>query len=351
MSLTYFLVDTSQTLLVLAARVPSTLGAQLLGWSVDAVFLCVYLPLEAAFIFLFRHWLRDYILTSLKAFRTQLRSLAIFAAVCYITLLLQVPTWEPWPALTIWTGGGAVGMILFVLMGYVLAFRTLRSLLAQEAVENSARQLSAQMVLSERYYQTLLERIEQLRVRDHDLRHHVNALSGLCSAGQWDDVSHYVEGMSRELPKSIRKSYCGNAALDALLGHYEELCTEKKIGFRTQVRLPELGRVEPLHLCVIFGNGLQNAVEASTRLCDGAEGFISVRAVVSDRRMVLSISNRFSGEMARDEGGEPISSKEEPGHGLGLLSIRETARLYGGWCGVTAEDGVFTLNVTLSLDS
>lgn len=181
---TYFLVDTSQTLLVLFSRVCSTLSAQLLGTSVDVVFLCVYLPLMIAFILLFRRRLRDYILTSLKAFRTQLSSLAVFAAVGYLTLLLQVPTWEPWPALTFWTAGGALGMIVFVLMGYVLAFRTLRSLLARETVENSARQLSSQLALSEQYYKTLLERIEQSRIRNHDMRHHVNALSGLC-AGMW----------------------------------------------------------------------------------------------------------------------------------------------------------------------
>lgn len=347
---TYFMVDTSQTLLVLLGRVFSTLGAQLLGLNVDAVFLCVYLPATAAFIILFRRWLRDYILTSLAVFRTQLTSLAVFSAVCYLTLLLQVPTWEPWSALTVWTAGGALGMIVFVVMGYFLAFRTLRALLAQETVENSARQLSSQMVLSEQYYQTLLERIEQLRIRDHDLRHHVNALSGLCSAGKWDEVCAYVEGMSRELPPSIRKNYCGNGALDALLGHYEELCNQSGIDFRCQVRLPELGRIEPLHLCVIFGNGLQNALEATERLPSGGEGFISVRAVVAERRMAISISNRFSGGVSLGENGEPVSSKAEPGHGLGLASIRETARRYGGWCGVTAEGDTFTLNVTLSLE-
>ena len=347
---TYFLVDTSQTLLVLLGRVFSTLGAQLFGWSTDVVFLCVYLPVTAAFVIVFRLKLRDYILSSLAVFHTRLGSLAIFSAVCYITLLLQVPTWEPWPALNFWTAGGALGMIVFVGMSYFLAFRTLRSLLVQESAENSARRLSDQLAQSEQYYQILLERIAQLRIRDHDLRHHINTLSGLCSAENWQEVSDYVEGMSRELPKAFPKNYCGNGALNSLLGHYQELCGKNGIDFRCQVRMPELGNIEPLQLCVILGNGLQNALEASLLLPPEAERFIHIRAISADGRMVITISNRFSGKVTFNEKGEPISSKTEPGHGLGLASIRESAKRYKGWCGASAEGDIFTLNVTLSLD-
>lgn len=347
---TYFLVDTSQTLTVLFSRVISTLAAQWWGASDDVVFWCVYAPIELAFIFAFHKWLRDYIIASLKAFRTQLKSLALFAAIGYITLILQVPTWEAWLRLDFWTAGGALGMIAFVLTGYVLAFRTLRSLLTQEDAENSARRLASQIAMSERYYKTLLERIESVRIINHDMRHHLNTLSGLCAEGKWDEVSRYVSDMASRIPASVHSSYCGVGALDALLGHYESLCAEKDIPFRCQVRLPELSGIDPLHLCVIFGNGLQNAVEASEKL-DASKRGISIRALIADGCVAVSIANSFAGNVQADANGDIATSKPEPGHGLGMASIRETARGYNGWSGFTAKDGIFTLNVMLPIEN
>lgn len=278
---TYFMVDTSQTLLVLFPRLLATLAAQWFAVSLDVVFLCIYFPLMVVFIVVFKRWLGAYILRCLQAFRSQLASLAFFAAVGYLTLLFQVPTWEPWPALTFWTAGGILGMIAFVSTGYALAFRTLRSVLARETAESSAHWLSTQMAIAEQHYKNLLERIEQSRIRNHDLRHHVNTLSGLCVDSNWEEVCLYVKNMDKDLRIVPHKAYCGNGALDSLLGHYESLCAEKNILFNCKVRLPDLANVQPLHLCVIFGNGLQNALEASEKLSENAERKISIRAVMA----------------------------------------------------------------------
>lgn len=117
------------------------------------------------------------------------------------------------------------------------------------------------------------------------------------------------------------------------------------------MRLPNLASVQPLHLCVIIGNGLQNALEASQQLPEDAERKISIRAVMTEGRIVISITNRFAGQLTISESGEITTSKTEPGHGLGLASIRETIRRYNGWCGVSTQGEEFTLNVTLSPDA
>ena len=344
---TYFLVDTSQTLLVLLARTISTLGAQLLDLPGDAVFLCVYLPLLCGFIVLFRRWLRGFILDALRAFGTELKSLAAFAAVCYVALLLQIDTWGTWPALDIWSAGGRLGMIGFVLMGYVLAFRTLTVLLARDASEMKAGQVANQLALSERYYASLVGQIEESRVRDHDLRHHIAALSGLCAQGELDKALEYLNAMSGALPEKLPEQYCKVGAVNALLGYFAALCREDGIRFQCGVNIPGELAVEPLNLCVIFGNALQNAVEASREIEDGQARFISVKAVPAQGRLAVEIANRSARAPVADGGGGYQSAKEEPGHGLGLASIRATVERYRGWCEASYENGIFTLLVLL----
>lgn len=341
----YFLVDTCMTLLVLLARTLAVLAEQLFALPGDVVFLAVYVPLTAAFLFVFSHWLRSYILEALMVFHAHLNSLAAFAAICYVTLLLQVDTWGPWPKLDFWTAGGRFGMIALVLAGYVLAFRTLATIRRRDAAEESARFLSDQLVLFERYYDNLVEQLEQTRMRDHDLRHHVNTLSGLCAQGDGLAVRNYVADMARELPPRRTLRFCDDAALNALFSHYADLCCAEKIDFTCQVQLS--GGIESLHLCVIFGNALQNALEASLRIPGDMARFISVKAAPEGGRLAIAISNRYDGALKADGDGKLSSVKEEPGHGLGLTSIRETARRYGGWCGVKYTENEFTLMVTL----
>lgn len=348
---TYFLVDTSQTLLVLLARTISTLCVQTVSWSGDVVFLSLYLPALVGFIVLFHRWLKRYILDALRAFGTELSSLAVFAAVCYVTLLLQVDTWGPWEQLNFWSAGGRLGMIAFVLMGYMLAFRTLTTILARDAGQAEAKRLENQLALSEQYYESLVGQLEEARVRDHDLRYHINTLSSLCQAQSWDELAKYLQDMGQALPSAVERQYTKHGAVNALLSYYGGLCKKEHIPFHCQVHLPELGRVEPLHLCVILGNALQNALEASCALLrQGGAPDLTLQAAISRRQLTISISNRFTGTLDRDASGNPITSKTESGHGLGLASVRETARRYGGWCGDHVEGDVFFLQVVLPID-
>lgn len=344
---TYFMVDTAQTLLVLLARTLSALCVQWFHVPGDAVFLCIYLPLLAAFVTLFHVWLKHLILRSLRAFGNQLRSLAAFAAVAYVTLLLQIDTWGPWPTLDFWSAGGRLGMIGFVLMGYVLAFRTLAMILAQDASDAQSRQAASQLTLSEQYYESLVGQIEEVRVRDHDLRHHIAALSGLCAQGELEKAQEYLKSILGALPERLPEHYCKVGALNALLGHFASQCREGGIRFRYEISLPEPFEVGPLSLCVIFGNALQNAVEACLAVEDPAQRFLSLKAAPAQGRLAIELSNGCAQAPCGDGTGGYQSTKAEPGHGLGLGSIRATVERYHGWCDTSYENGVFTLRVLL----
>lgn len=345
---TYFMVDSSMTLLVLLARTLAVLAEQTLGISGDLAFFVIYVPLTVSFLVAFCRWLRDYILSALAVFRAHLVSLAVFTAVGYVALLLQIDTWGPWPALDFWSAGGRFGMIALIVAGYVLAFRTLTTIRRQDAAEESARYLAQQVALSERYYDSLVEQIEQTRMRDHDLRHHINTLAGLCAREDAQVIKNYVNCMVAELPPGRAARYCEEPALNALLDHYAALCGKEDVAFSAQVHLAAGSGVEPLHLCVIFGNALQNALEASLRLPTSAKRFIDLKVAPDGARLAISISNRYDGRLLSDGEGRLSSVKDEPGHGLGLASITETARRYGGWCGTDWADEVFTLRVILN---
>jgi sensor histidine kinase regulating citrate/malate metabolism len=241
-----------------------------------------------------------------------------------------------------------LGVIAFVILGYVMAFRILVGINNQNHAKMEARKLSEQLILSEQYYDTLVKQVEKIRAYNHDLRYHVETLSGLCAAQDWKGVCEYVESMSCELPKSLPKQYCPVGAANALLQYYAGLCSAEDIEFRCQVYIPQDTQIQPLHLCIILGNGLCNALEAVQKLPKDAQRYIALRVMTEGGKLAISIENPCPTEPQPDQNGGYRTTKRESGHGLGMGNIWEAARHYNGWCKSDWANGIFTLRVMLT---
>lgn len=343
---TYFMVDNSIYMVVLLSRTAAMALVRVLPLPHDTLFLGCFLLLAGAGVALFHLRLKKIILAALLSFRQQLGSLAVFAGVCYLATLLLVDTWSAWPALTLPFTLANLSIAALALSGYLLAFRTLAVLRARDTAEAESRRLAEQFVQSERYYDSMVEQIEQTRLRTHDLHHHITAISALCEGEKWEQVRSYVTNLVQEMPRGLPKRYCAIDELNAVLDYYAHQCERSAIAFDCRVELPRQTGIAPLHLCIILGNALENALEASVAVDEG-ERFVRVSVACAQGRVAISVTNRFAGQPKSDPDGHLRSTKQEPGHGLGLTSIRETTQRYGGWCGTQIEETIFTLQVTL----
>lgn len=226
------------------------------------MFALFYFPTLTGFVVLFYRKLKKIIVDGLQIFQKHLTILAIFAATGYITLLLFVDPWAVWNDLDIWGALKWYGLILLIILGYLLSFRTLSTLKRQILMEQNAKYMAEQMTLLECYYSTLTQQMEQVRIFNHDMHYHFTALSGLCMENNLEGIRSYVEALGQEMPDSLPKRYCSIGGLNATLEYYANLCKEENIGFRCQIRIPGEIKVKPVHLCIIFGNAMQNGIEA-----------------------------------------------------------------------------------------
>lgn len=91
-------------------------------------------------------------------------------------------------------------------------------------------------------------------------------------------------------------------------------------------------------LCAIFGNLLENAVDACGRMTQGKK-FIHLNSHLEHGDLTIAMDNSFDGQI-RIEKGKYFSSKRDD-FGVGLTSIRTMARKYGGDARFEAEKNVF----------
>jgi len=109
-----------------------------------------------------------------------------------------------------------------------------------------------------------------------------------------------------------------------------------------------LGSMSSMDIATLFGNALDNAIEASRRIDDPAKRLIKLALFRQGQMVVIRIDNWFDGHLNTDAGGRLTTIKQDTvRHGSGVKSIQWTARQYGGQAITQVENHWFTLTVLL----
>lgn len=183
------------------------------------------------------------------------------------------------------------------------------------------------------YFHVLEDQYERQRVLLHDLRRHLTAIKEVALENEDGQVVHYVSNL-QSLPALQRKvRYCGDLMLNVVLSRYKELCDEKDIQFVIDVRDVDVAFFAQNDITALFGNLLENAVEAAEKsqkpyleLIMGSNGDTH-----SDARLFVSLLNSCDNPPVEDGAGGYLtrkSSKER--HGIGQKSIKRTVKKYNG---------------------
>ena len=137
----------------------------------------------------------------------------------------------------------------------------------------------------------------------------------------------------------------GNEVLDVLLAQRVAECQEKEIRFIPYIDGRNLDWMNVVDLCTLFGNAMDNAVEASEKIPEKESREITVKIENYGSMVVFRFVNCCESGQSRT--GERFrTTKEDAGsHGYGLGSIRSIAEKYGGSMTAVCENSIFELVV------
>ncbi|MEG2007575.1 MAG: GHKL domain-containing protein [Oscillospiraceae bacterium] len=337
----YFLAVDFMYLILLISRTTAMLLVGGFAFPPDLTVLICYLIFSSAFCVFYFKWLRNVVRTALAAFRENLTTLTIFSVICYFGSLFLIDAWAPWPALGFHSALPNFGLMAVNICGYVLAFRTLATIGQRFAAEAEAKMAQLQLALAEKEYQATMEGIDQVRRLRHDMSHHLSALSALIENDDKANAMEYIKKTSALLPQRVLSEE--NLITGSFVEHYRELCAEENIDFSAQMSYDENRLPNKAHLGILLGNSLQNAFDAA-RKAEGARRFIAIEGKRVYDNLVIVVKNGYAGELDPE-----LRSSKGEGHGLGLNSMRGVTEEYGGYLEATQEDGVFTLNLVLTI--
>ena len=194
-------------------------------------------------------------------------------------------------------------------------------------------------------YDNLKNRIGEVRQAKHDLRHHALLLREYLQKGKLQEMESYLEKYITSLPDTQSLVYCQHYAINALLGYFARQASESGIPIDVFVQLPETIALPETELSVVFGNLLENALDACREIPAGEKKII-VRGKHSMGAVYLEVSNTYSGTLRKTKAGEYLTTKVH-GQGLGLRSVSHIVQSHGGMMELETDGGIFKASVLL----
>lgn len=172
------------------------------------------------------------------------------------------------------------------------------------------------------------QRQQELDRMRHDWKNHVNTVSAIWEKGEERQAVQYVAGLAKEGKNHSNTILSGNEVADAILNLKYDTAKASGIDFTFKGDLSNLSYIEPVDICVLLGNALDNAIEACGK--EGKESNIAMTAAENAGMLLLTIENSlYAPIVIRDN--RPVTTKSNPAeHGFGVLGMEHVARKYQG---------------------
>lgn len=239
--------------------------------------------------------------------------------------------------LAIISSAGLLFSVCFTLYLYESMLKQTEQLGRQKALEE-------QMKAQTKHIDEILLTQTQLKKFRHDLKNHCIALTAFFNNKDYNNGIKYLNKISDYNVRSSNEIDTGNITLDAILNSKKALAESKHISFKYNLHIPEHINMEPEDISVIFGNALDNAIEANEKLAV-EERYINI-SMVYDTSLICKISNAC---VHKKIDILTTSKTDKSSHGFGLENIRSALKRYNGIINIEQTDNEFYVKLYIFL--
>lgn len=222
----------------------------------------------------------------------------------------------------------------------VLALMLERGLFRNQALTDEKNFLTQLVHMQEEQYRTSKANVEMVNIKCHDMKHQISHITSTTDP----DAIRELEQIISVYDSSLQT---GNEILDVCLMEKKLLCEKNSIKLDCIANGQCLSFMQPSDLFSLFGNALDNAMEAVCKLNDVEKRIIFVSVKEELGMAIIHVENNYTGELIMADGIPRTSKDDEFYHGYGVKSIRMVVEKYDGNMALLPQNGIFNLNITI----
>lgn len=228
---------------------------------------------------------------------------------------------------------------IFLIVSFVVSLLYSKNTVCIREQELKKQQTIERMNQQFSYYQERAKDEERVRALYHDMKNHLLILERQNSA----ETKQMVSDLRRRISDYEEYIHTGNEFLDVIIHDKAKKAKEQQIDFSAVIHFEDGGFIEPMDLSTIFGNALDNAIEASVKQ-PPEQRLITVKARSIHGVLMIVFENHAAA-------GRMNGTSKEDGflHGFGIPNIQKAVEKYNGECVIRQEDGKFVMKNIIPL--
>lgn len=237
-------------------------------------------------------------------------------------------------------------VIFVMVLAMMLLFEYLdRTLGEKYALEEKQRRIQ----LERQQYDFMLTATDSLRAWKHDYQGQLRLFHSLLREGKYEELEGLIADVDMLTPESGLLISSGNTVVDATISLRMLEAKNAGIPLDVTVYLPPEIPAEDVLFSALIANVLDNALDACRKLEQRA-GEIVFLLKPFKQMLYLSCTNPSDGIYKRDSSGRFLSTKKNPGHGIGISRIEDIVSQVGGSVQFAAEEDFFSVTVMIPLE-
>ena len=237
--------------------------------------------------------------------------------------------------------------VVLVVLSLITIIVLLINSISKKHFEQNAELLEEKMRSQLKYYIMLDEKDTEMRKFRHDFRKHMMCVISMLEEGSFSDAENYIRKLTNKFNETVPSYKTGNYIADSILSDKAQECKDKGIIFKFTGVIPEKN-LNPLELCTILSNSLDNAIEACTKI-SGMPTKIRMASDFKNNYWYVKIANTSSSDI-KIRNNNVLTTKSDPlNHGFGLQNIKDVVNKHKGEFKIAQNDGDFILEITMNL--
>ena len=193
-------------------------------------------------------------------------------------------------------------------------------------------------------FEQKLQNADTVSRKYHDMK---NFLLYLRSAEHAEKLDPSISQLMKSIePYEIGIS-TGNSVLDVIMSEKLAACAKKEITCIPYLDGTLLDFVEPLDLCTLVGNAMDNAIESCVQIPERERRLIWLHSVERGGTVLLTVRNTYAVRPDMQNDLPSTTKADASSHGYGLRNMRYLAAQYNGSLSCRIEEDEFVLNIVL----
>lgn len=238
-------------------------------------------------------------------------------------------------------------VILIVLLSFAMPILIIYSM-TNKHIKNLADNYEKQINAQSEHYLLLSESNYELRRFRHDYNNMCIGLSKLISEGKNDEALGMLNNENLIFDSSVIRFDTGNDIVNALLTAKQKQADKINTQINFEGAIPP-SAIKPTDLCVIFGNTIDNALEACKKIDLSIEKVIDVNCVCNSGFIFINITNPVA-QKVEIVGKIPSTTKNDKDmHGFGLYSLDRVVKQNSGNVNFKCDDNNFQVSIEFSI--